>query len=231
MDCRIVQNSLSNYLDGDLHENEITLIENHLTECLLCKSVKLDLTEIQVAARELPLHTPSTVLWQRIQQSLAAEAMSGEAEARAAGSRKSGLAEWWADLKARHFTFSFPQLAGAGALAMLLIGVSLFGAYRQGRFTDGSDNRMPSVSAALIPEEPALIERVKFLSDSLDKRRASWDPVIEKLYDGKLTRIRQKLAECKQQLSEKPGNKDQEQMVRDLYREEIELLELFDKMK
>ncbi|MFN7945601.1 MAG: zf-HC2 domain-containing protein [Blastocatellia bacterium] len=229
MDCRIVRNSLSNYLDGLLPGSEVKLIEIHLTECPGCNVVKLDLFEIRTAARELPLHTPSRALWVRIQQSIEAE--SGQAGGRRVGKSQTGLARWWADLTSRRFTLSFPQLAGASALAVLLIAVSLFSVWRQATNNVGPSPNLSSVSTAFIPEEPKLLERIRFLSSAIDQRKSAWDPTIQKLYEGKLTRINQKLEECKQKLREQPGDKEHEQMVRDLYNEEIEHLELFDKIK
>ncbi|HWQ36289.1 MAG TPA: zf-HC2 domain-containing protein [Blastocatellia bacterium] len=229
MDCRIVRNSLSNYLDGLLPGHEVKLIENHLGECPGCQVVKLDLSEIRIAARELPLHTPPRALWVRIQQSIEAELAADGVGGRQAGKSQSGLARWWADLKSRQFTFSLPQLAGAGVLSVLLVGAIFFGAYRQDGVTTGP--ALTQASTALIPEEPRMLERIRFLTGTLDQRKASWDPTIQKLYEGKLTRINQKLEECKQKLREQPGNKEHEQMVRDLYNEEIEHLELFDKIR
>lgn len=229
MDCRIVRNSLSNYLDGLLPGSEVKLIEIHLDECPGCKVVKLDLFEIRAAARELPLHTPPRTLWVRIQQGIEAE--SGQAGERRVGKLQTGLARWWADLTSRRFTFSFPQLAGASALVVLLVAVGLFSVWQQATNKISPGPNLRGAETSLIPEEPRLQERIRFLSSAIDQRKPAWDPTIQQLYEGKLTRINQKLEECKQKLREQPGDKDHQQMVRDLYNEEIEHLELFDKIK
>ncbi|HZS07564.1 MAG TPA: zf-HC2 domain-containing protein [Blastocatellia bacterium] len=234
MDCRIVRNSLSNYLDGLLLENEVTLIESHFNECSHCNVVRLDLFEIRSAARELPLHTPQRALWARIQQSIEAET-AGEADevGKPEVAKQPGwLSRRWADLMSRRFTFNFPQLAGAGTLAVLLVGVGLFSAYRQGAgpaVSTGPD--AADLSTALLPEEPETRARVKFLTTTLDARKASWDPAIQKLYDSNLMRITQSIEECRQKLRENKNDKEHQQRVRDLYREQIELLEDFDKIR
>lgn len=230
MDCRIVQNSLSNYLDGLLPGEEVKLIESHLGDCSRCSVVRLDLHEIRIAARELPLHTPSRALWARLQQSIDLETAVDEPGAHKTVRQPGSLARWWSELMSQRFTFSFPQLAGAGALSMLLVGVSLFGVWRQGTGVSPAPD-LTQAQAALIPEEPALRKRIETLTSSLASARAGWDTTTLRLYESKLARIHQSLEECRQQLREKPGDKEHEQMMRDLYREEIELLELFSKIK
>ncbi len=233
MDCRIVQNSLSSYVDGQLLDKEAKLIEGHLGECPRCNVVRLDLKEICSAARELPLHTPPQALWARIQQTIEAD------EVRAAGlagkpevePSTNWLARWWMDLRSRRFTFSFPQLAGAGALAMLLVGVSLFSAYRQGAGGPGVVPRPTEAATELIAGESSIREQVNLLTSSVIPYKASWDPTLQSALDRNLARISQSLEECRQILRENPNDKEHQQMLRDLYKQQIELLEDFDKLK
>src|SRR5438132_9937816 len=127
MDCGIVLNSLSNYLDGLLLDNEVQLIELHLGQCQPCHTIKLELSEIRQAARELPLHTPQRALWTRIRSSIEAETAGlgkGREVARPPG--------WWARLLDQRFTFTLPQLVGTSALAIAFIAFGLVNIYRQG---------------------------------------------------------------------------------------------------
>ena len=68
MECRAVVSSLSDYLDGRniwASDDEVERIETHLTNCPTCLNLKLELTELKNAARELPLHNPPPALWRK----------------------------------------------------------------------------------------------------------------------------------------------------------------------
>ena len=65
MECRAVVSSLSDYLDGRniwASDDEVEQIETHIANCPACRNLKLELSEIRNAGRELPLHTPPPAL-------------------------------------------------------------------------------------------------------------------------------------------------------------------------
>src|SRR5262245_57890884 len=128
MECRAVVSSLSDYLDGSNiweSDDEVEQIETHLANCPACRNLKLELSEIKNAARELPLHTPPPPLWARISKAIEAEISIENGPAREA-QKASG---WWGWLNSRKFTFSLPQLAAAGAFAAILIGAGISGIF------------------------------------------------------------------------------------------------------
>ncbi len=86
---------LSEYLDGDLTEQEKSALETHLATCTACGETLAGLRRITVRARSLEDRPPSSDLW------------SGIAERIGAGPRR------------RRLSFSVPQLLAAGiALAV-----------------------------------------------------------------------------------------------------------------
>lgn len=228
MDCRIVQNSISNYIDGLLLDNEIQLLETHLNECLHCNAVKLELSGIRTAARELPLHAPPHALWTRIQNTIEIEIAAEQKRAQTESVRESQPLSWWEALRSRKYSFSFPQLAGAGALAMLLIGVSMFGAYRQGT---GQQVNVGPITATVLPEEQQLKKQVDDLKAEIEPRKASWDPALREVFETSFSRIDKSLSECRSRLTESPDDREHKQRVRELYEEQIELLQAYRKMK
>src|SRR5215470_17279242 len=128
MECRAVVSSLSDYLDGRniwASDDEVEQIETHLTNCPTCRNLKLELSEIKNASRELPLHTPPPALWARISKSIEAEIQTENRPAREI-QKNSG---WWGWLNSRKFTFSLPQLAAAGAFAAILIVAGISGIF------------------------------------------------------------------------------------------------------
>ena len=128
MECRAVVSSLSDYLDGRniwVSDDEIEQIETHLTNCPTCRNLKLELSELKNAARELPLHTPPPALWTRISKAIEAEISTENRPVREA----QNALGWWGWLNSRKFTFSLPQLAAAGAFAAILIVAGISGVF------------------------------------------------------------------------------------------------------
>src|SRR5215475_14923864 len=128
MECRAVVSSLSDCLDGRnvwAPDDEDEQIETHLTNCPACQNLKLELSEIKNAARELPLHTPSPALWARISKALEAEISTENGPVR----ETQNASGWWGWLNSRKFTFSLPQLAAAGAFAAILIVAGISGIF------------------------------------------------------------------------------------------------------
>src|SRR5438552_3518177 len=88
MECHAVIDSLSDYLDsqgtrGDgTTNNEKNMIEEHLDACPTCQNLTLELIELKVAARELPLHTPPQAIWVRIANVLEVELPASERKTR-----------------------------------------------------------------------------------------------------------------------------------------------------
>jgi hypothetical protein len=225
MDCQIVLDSLSNYLDDSLLANEAQLIESHLGQCSRCYSVRLELTEIRRAARELPLHTPPRALWARIQLSL-------EAESTEPGPARQAVKQpgWWTRLMERRFTFTLPQLAGASALAVALITFAFVNAFQQQpRPLNGSPFRQGS--AALLPGEDEIKRDIDRQLNVLKARQAAWDPQMREIFERNLFKIDESLKSCRQSLDHNPHNSDHQQMVITLYNEKLQLLKDYDRLK
>ncbi|HEX5575738.1 MAG TPA: zf-HC2 domain-containing protein, partial [Gemmatimonadales bacterium] len=103
---------LSEYLDGELPENERIALEAHLSECGQCSAVLEDLRRVVRQAQTLTPLQPEDDLWPAIARRIGATPRAG-----------SGIV----DLKARRatirrWTFSLPQLAAAGLALMTLSG-------------------------------------------------------------------------------------------------------------
>lgn len=132
MDCRAVVTSLSAYLDGWMSADDVRSIESHLVTCPKCQVLKIELSDIKSSSRELPLHTPSKALWKRIANEIELGSLPKNSSIQVPQESDS----WWSRLKEREFTFSFPQLAGAGAVlvAFLIFSFLSFGSETSSRF-------------------------------------------------------------------------------------------------
>ena len=110
MVCIECQDLLSAFIDGDLPERRRKPVESHLHGCPACQALCNDLAQIVEASSQLPLHTPSPILWSRIEREIS-----------------SGVARptWWGRLASRRLDFSISaqQVVAAAAAVMLCAGV------------------------------------------------------------------------------------------------------------
>ncbi len=220
MECRNVVNALSDHLDGLLRDNDEVVIEGHLTSCPPCQTIKLELSEIRTAARDLPLHTPSSALWLRISNALEAELAAEETSTPAAALKQS----WWARLQSKTFTFNLPQLAGAGVAGLALIAFSAVSFYRQ----YNSVLTMRGMQAvAILPEEAELDRKI----ETLKARMVSWQPQRRTDFEQQLGRIEVSLQNCRRHLQTNPDDAIHLAMMHDLYQEKRQLLEDIERLK
>ncbi|HKX27997.1 MAG TPA: zf-HC2 domain-containing protein [Blastocatellia bacterium] len=228
MECRVVVNSLSDYVDSrDLwtSENDLRQIEEHLAACPQCQSIKLELTEIRGAARELPLHTPPRALWTRIINELEDELPKAERPTRIELRRGS----WLEQLKAIRFTFSFPQLAG-GVIAAALVLFVVF--TRANQTPSGLEPiNVTGVQTALLEDEEKIRTELERRLSVINERKANWDPEVRAEFEKNLGKIEESLNDSRRKLQANPADRIQQQMVLTLYNEKRQLLEDMERLK
>jgi len=230
MECRAVIESLSEFLDEqgtEITENEKRSIEEHLDACPTCQNLKLEFTEIKTAARELPLHTPPQAIWVRIANTLEAELPASERKTREEFPKET----WWERFKARQFTFTMPQMAGAGALTIALIVTSIYGL--SGRTPNGDPTRLSltGVQSALLPDEDQIRAELNRRLAEVNKLKAGWNTQSRSEFEKRLTRIEESLEQCRTELSANPNDQTQQQQLRKLYEEKRQLLESAERSK
>lgn len=215
MECSVVINSLSDYLDGSLAAQEFQFIEAHLIACPPCHAVKVDITQITFAAKELPLRTPSRALWVRIQNEIATEKPG-------TGKVEEKKTSWWKTLSERHFTFTLPQLAGASALAFSLMVFGMYHALHR-------DPQIAAEASAALPMETEIQSKIQNKASQLNTRRVAWNPEIRTVYDNSLQRIDSSLSRVRQTwvTTREP---DQQKLLMDLYNEKLQILEDFERL-
>lgn len=224
MECRAVIDSLSDYLDGQgsprngMANNEKHIIEEHLDACPACQNLKLELIELKTAARELPLHTPPRAMWLKIANVLEAELPASERKTREEFPNET----WWDRLKARQFTFGFPQMVGAGALAIALIVVGIFGI--SGSNTKTGEFSLTDAQSALLPDENEIKADLDRRLVEVNQLKAAWEPQARTAFEQKLARIEDSLNNCRKGLLRNPGDRAQQQTLRGLYNEKRQLL-------
>ncbi len=223
MECRNVVDSLSEYLDGFLSDNDAGRITGHLKSCSPCQMVRLELDQLRTAARELPLHTPPRALWTRISNEIEAE-LDAKKTLITNALPKPGL---WERLRARNFSLTLPQLAGAGVLAVALIAFSAVSFYRQ----YNSVLTMRGMQTALFAEETQLKRELDRKMDAVKTRMNSWNPQRRADFEQKLIRIETSMQNCRQLLLAQPDDQAHQLMLRNLYQEKKQLLEDVERLK
>lgn len=226
MECHAVINSLSDYLDGQnvwISDDEAKQIETHLTNCPTCQNFKLELNEIKIAARELPLHTPPRAMWTRIANEIEAEIAAENGPLRHA----QNASGWWGWLRSRRFTFSLPQLAGGAAVAAALIVAAISGIFGP---HSGTLN-LSGVQTALLPEEDEIKADLERRLNAVNARKAQWDAQRRAEFEQHMNRIDESLKRCRYMLGDNPKDAIQQQMVRALYTEKRQLLEDVERLR
>lgn len=231
MECRAVIDSLSDYLDcrgkqsNGMPDSEVSTIEEHLNACPGCQNLKLELTELKIAARELPLHTPSPAVWLKIANVLETELPTSERKTR----EEFPTETWWDRLKERHFRLNFPQLVGAGALAVVLVVVGIFGI--PGSHPKTGELALTDMQSALLPDENEIKADLNRRLIQINQHKSTWTPQIRVAFEQRLTKIEESLDNCRRGLRSNPSDQTQQQMLRGLYNEKRQLLDEVESQK
>lgn len=233
MECKTVRISLSDYLDGQdswLSDSEMHEIQAHLEGCQGCQSIHLELMEIRTAARELPLRTPPRALWTRIVNEIESE-QAIEANVAASGTggdsgNPRNSTSWWQKLTGLRLTLSLPQMAGAAALAIILMTIGIVN-FR------GTSNEMDftRLQSALLREESTRKAEIDRKMELINERKASWDPAFRADFERQLNRIEESIRQCRKSLEASPNDLNQVQKMLDLYEEKSKLLEDVERLK
>lgn len=217
MECLILRTKLSDYVDGDLPETEAHQFAMHLTECESCQKLELQLAEIRMAARDLPLHTPSKALWTRISNTIEAEGLIADPRATRPMKKETWLDHW----RERWATLSFPQLVGVGALATLLMAFGSIGIYRQ---FNGVVN-MGAMQTSVLPEESKLKAEFDRKFNAFKAQMGGWDAQRRNAFESDLSRLEKSIETCRQQLAARPQDAQLLEQMRNLYAEKSALLD------
>ncbi len=225
MECRAVIDSLSDYLDGrgnqriGMPDSEVNKVEKHLDGCPACQNLKLELTELKIAARELPLHTPPQTVWLNIASVLEAELPTSERKTR----EEFPTETWWDRLKERHFRLNFPQMIGAGAVAVALIVVGIFGI--PGYHPNTGELNLTDMQSALLPDENEIKADLNRRLVEINQHKSGWDSQVRAAFEQRLTKIEESLDNCRKGLRSNPNDQARQQVLRELYNEKRQLLD------
>lgn len=144
---------LSEYLDGELPEDERARLDAHLRECAECTATLIELKRVTVRARALTDREPQNDLWPGIAASIGATPPSGVPAVRGRIGRR--------------WSFTMPELAAAGIALMVLSG--------------GAAWWLHPGAAAPVAMAPAAIPVVTPVSAPPAARRGGYDNAVSDL--------------------------------------------------
>src|SRR5207302_4301379 len=114
---------------------------------------------------------------------------------------------WWMQWMERRFTFTLPQLAGAGALAIALMTFAFVNAFHQ----NARPLNFTQASTALLHGEDELKHDIEHRMNTLKARQVTWDPQIREIFERNLIKIDDSLKSSRQTLLEHPSDTDHQQ--------------------
>lgn len=212
---------LSEYLDGELPENERVALEAHLGSCPQCSAVLEDLRRVVRQAQALTPIQPVEDLWPAIARGIGATPPAG------AGivdlkSRRSTLRRW---------SFSLPQLAAAGIALMTLSGgaVWLLNQPATPGALAGVDTipsrETPVVAVGIRPNaSQSYAAAVADLERVLAEGRGKLDPTTIKVIEQNLAAIDRAIAEAQRALDADSANLYLNTHLAETMRQKLELL-------
>ena len=210
--CREFDTNLPAYLEGEKSAD----VQVHAQQCSSCRSLLADLESIRVAARDLPMESPSPRVWHNLRAALAEERLIRERES------------FW-----RRWTSSFslvPRSAPAAALAFALV-LAVIMIFKGDIQKNG--NRNPSLAPAAISNtvpvgllgvQSNLVRTVKEMEESYRAHEASLDPSAQRVYRAGLTSLNNSIQECLDSLQKQPHNTLVREYLMQAYAQKAEVL-------
>ena len=227
MNCIECEEIISDYVDGALELGEQTKIEQHLANCETCRAVRDDLLQIVHFSKQLPLHTPTSDLWTRIQSEIEAE------QPKTLWSR---LGVWWRNVNARDLSLTVPRLA-ALAVAFVLM-ASLGAAVWKNANTNPANLPQPAMQfhdsgktmlskRDMNSELKEYEQRINKLKESVEQKKEAWGPELRISFDRNMFYVDQSLNDCRQQLDNNPTDEACMELLKNAYNEKMRVLEGF----
>lgn len=201
---------LSDYLDGEISQQERGELEAHLAECPECARALEELRTVVIAAGQLPELPPERDLWPEIEAGLAPR---GEAEADVVPLRRH-----------RRVVFTVPQLIAA-AIALVLFSASAVWMVVGGTGPVGSDAVISGVETPAVTVAFSEFERtIAELEQEYLSRRADLDPATIQVVERNLAIIDQAIGEAREALATDPSSGFVSGHLANAMRQKMELL-------
>lgn len=228
MNCDKYQDLLSDFIDGSLAADAHRSVESHLGVCADCAEARNDLNSMLgfcLEQRGTYDAVPNErALWLRISNMI--EATSASA-APTAGPVDAGR---WFRLMNRSWRLSFPQLAAAASLIIVISIVAVIGV-RSLNLT-GSGVRqaglVPVLSGTSVKDRYRQQQQViAYWNERVELNKARWNPQMRETFDKNMSVIDAAVNESLRQLTQNPHDEVSEEILNAALNDKEELLKEF----
>jgi hypothetical protein len=216
---------LSDYLDGELSDQEQRAVAAHVAGCEECSRTLHDLRAVIERGRTLAPAEPTTDLWKAVSDRIAVES---ERPIATFGTR-------------RRFSFTWPELIAASVLLVLVSGWAALRMNRPAPTGSSADLqvRQPDLQVRqpgdadlqagpdLVPanfDDTEYDEAVADLQRALQSGRGQLDPATVKIVEQNLAIIDQAVDEARRALAQDPANGDLSGYLQETKRRKLDLL-------
>ena len=216
MECRDIRIRISEWVDGDLKEAEITEVERHVRVCRACSQIYDDFRIMRESSLHLPAFEPSDIVWSNIRAQLAFDGIL---------ETKSEKSVW-----EKLFTLQFiPRLAPAYGAAIFLLTIILFGStiYINKTRELGPVAETHEVEAIrrLQDAEEHYRNAIQALDEASKRKIQSVDPRMAQIFNDNLATIDYYVQECQDAAHKSPGNPLIQKYLLAAYQKKAELLQ------
>jgi anti-sigma factor RsiW len=214
-------NRLSEYVDGELPDNERVALEAHLQDCDRCTAILSELERVIRRAQSLPPMTPANDLWPAIARGIGATPPQSDTVVDLASRRG----------RTRRWAFSLPQLAAAGIALMTLSGSAVWLLREPSHpapvavVNSSRGDTTPVVAVALKPSaSQSYAAAVADLEHVLAEGRGRLDTTTVRVIEQNLATIDRAIAEAQRALAADSGNLYLNTHLAETMRRKLELL-------
>lgn len=229
MNCEKYQELISDLVDGVLTAEDCQRVELHLSSCPGCADAHRDLKAIVEFCREHRGEYDEVpnerALWVRISNTI---------EAETAGSLRANVpngAGWWFRLMNRRWQVSFPQLAGAVAVIVLVVSLATVMSIRN-LSTSGSG--VQTAGLAVGANNVSLEDRyrqqqqaIAYWNERVELNKARWSPQMRETFDRNMGVIDAAVNDSMKQLRQNPHDEISEEILNDALNDKVALLKEF----
>lgn len=229
MNCEKYQELISELVDGVLTAEDCQRVELHLNACPGCAGAHGDLKAIVEFCREhrgeYEAVPNERALWVRISNTLEAEA------ADSARANVPNGAGWWFRLMNRRWQVSFPQLAGAVAVIVLVVSLATVLSIRN--FSVGGSG-VQTAGITLGGNNVSLEDRyrqqqqaIAYWNERVELNKARWSPQMRETFDRNMGVIDAAVNDSMKQLRQNPHDEISEEILNDALNDKVALLKEF----
>lgn len=227
MNCENYQVLLSDFVDGSVTHDERQQIELHLMDCVACAEVRDDFVAIigycQEHRGEYDAVPNERAMWLRISNLIEAESIAAQPLDVPAG------AGWWFRLMNKSWRLSFPKLAAAAAVLVLVVSVATV--LTVNRLSTGSPvvQGVPlgSGSAAFEDRYRQRQQAIAYWNQRVELNKARWNAQMRETFDRNMSVIDAAVNDSMTQLRRNPHDAVSEDILNDALNDKVALLKEF----